>query len=72
MAGAGLQSLVGLRVGLEGKGGCLCTISPNKAIVVQARSEEQQRPLAEKAETFQTLSLLFLLISASDLISAAL
>lgn len=66
-----LQSLVGLGVGLEGKQGCLCTISPpNKAIVVQARSEEWQEPSAEREEMFQAPSLVFLLTSESYLMSA--
>lgn len=67
-----LQSLVGLREGLEGKQGCLCTISPpNKAIVVQARSEGWQEPSAGKEEMFQAPSLMFLLPSESYLMSAA-
>lgn len=69
MTGAGLQSLVGLRVGLVGKGGCLCTISANKAIVVRAHSEGSKEPLAEKEETFQSPYFvhIILLISLPDL-----
>lgn len=58
---------------LKGKGGCLWTISLNKAIVVRALSEEWQGPLARMEEMLQSLSCgLFLLISPSDLMSAML
>ncbi len=46
----------GCKSEIGGEGGCLCTISLNKAIVVQAGSEEQQGPLAGKEEMLQTLS----------------
>lgn len=46
MAGAGLGRLVGVRARLKEKGGCLCTINPNKAIVVRAHPEEQRGHLA--------------------------
>lgn len=59
------RKLGGCKTELGGEGGCLCTISPNKAIVVRARSEEQQGPLAGKEEMLQTLSLLFLCLIAS-------
>lgn len=66
------RKLGGCKSEIGGEGGCLCTISPNKAVVVRARSEEQQGPLAEKEEMLQTLSLLFLLIYVSNFISAML
>lgn len=42
------RKLGGCKSETGGEGGCLCTISLNKAIVVSARSKEQQGPLAEK------------------------
>lgn len=47
--------LGGCKSEIGGERGCLCTINPNKAIVVRARPEEQGGHLAERKEMLQTL-----------------
>lgn len=37
------------------EGGCLCTISLNKAVVVRAPAQEHQGPLAEREEMLESL-----------------
>lgn len=62
MVGTVLQDVVGLKVG--GGGGCLWTISPgNKAIVVQAGSEDWQEPIGRGGGWKSFLLILFPLVS---------
>lgn len=56
---------MGVRVRLEGKEGCLWTIIPNKAVVVQVLSEEQRGPLAENVLTLLPSLILQLLLVSS-------